>query len=170
MSLGLAAHKISIIIQSILGAADILWDKDTAKHRNQYGHEVATVFKQLHRLIRCVIDCQICLGDSVAIGNALLLQRSICAQAWDDAPIHMKQISDIGVVSVRKLVNASIRSIEELELAEPSRIEMILGRNPPFGMKLLERLKSFPKLRVSVQATPDLVSHFSTSCLCILID
>ena len=142
----------------MLGAADIVWDKETSKHRNQYGLEVATIFKHVHRLMRCIIDCQISLGDSVAIQNALLLQRSLSAKAWDDGPLQMKQIQDIGVVAVRKLVNAGIRTIEELEDAEPHRLEMILGRNPPFGLKLLDRLKPFPKLRVSAQLVPKSVS------------
>jgi ATP-dependent DNA helicase HFM1/MER3 len=158
VNLSLPPHKVSLLIQSVLGAADIVWDKETSKHRNQYSMEVAAVFKHVHRLMRCIIDCQISLGDSVAIQNALLLQRSLSARAWDDGPLQMKQIQDIGVVAVRKLVNAGIRTVEELEFAEPHRLETILGRNPPFGLKLLDRLKSFPKLRVSVHVVPKSVS------------
>jgi ATP-dependent DNA helicase HFM1/MER3 len=88
-----------------------------------------------------------------------MVQRSLCARAWDDGPLQMKQIKDVGVVSVRKLVNAGIRSMDELEYTEAYRIEAILGRNPPFGLRLLEQLKPFPKLRVSVQIVPDSVSR-----------
>ncbi|KAF2651305.1 P-loop containing nucleoside triphosphate hydrolase protein [Lophiostoma macrostomum CBS 122681] len=154
VNLSLPPHKVSLLIQSVLGAADIVWDKEASKHRNQYNLEAATVLKHVQRLMRCIIDCQISLADSVAIQNALLLQRSLCAKAWDDGPLQMKQLPDVGVVAVRKLVNAGIRTIEELEFVEPHRLEMILGRNPPFGLKLLDRLKSFPKLRVSTQVVP----------------
>jgi Sec63 Brl domain. len=63
----------------------------------------------------------------------------------------MKQIEQVGVVTVRKLAAAGITSIEGLECVEAHQIEMVLSKNPPFGSKLLSRLKEFPKLRVSVK-------------------
>ncbi|KAF2021045.1 hypothetical protein BU24DRAFT_361636, partial [Aaosphaeria arxii CBS 175.79] len=150
VALTTTAHKVSLILQSVLGGADMTWDKDTSKHRNQYNLEANTVFKHATRLVRCIIDCQLELRDAVAAGHALMLERSLCARAWDDSPMHMKQIPDIGNVSVRKLINAGIKSVEELEMTDTQRLETVLGRNPPFGLKLLEKLKPFPKLRVSV--------------------
>ncbi|KAF2276928.1 P-loop containing nucleoside triphosphate hydrolase protein, partial [Westerdykella ornata] len=154
VSLDLPAHKVSLIIQSVLGSAEIAWEKDAQKIKGQYHNEVFAVFRHVHRLIRCIADCQIGVGDSVALLHALLIQRSLRAQAWDDGPLHMRQLEGIGVVAVRKLVNAGIRSIEDLEYTYAHRIEMILGRNPPFGLKLLEKVKLFPKPRVSVQVLP----------------
>ena len=155
------AHKVSLMVQSVLGGAELIADKDQQKHGAQYVRELGVVWKTVSRLIRCIVDCQVRRADSVSISHALLLQRSICARAWDDGPIQMKQIQGLGDVAVRKLVSAGIRSIEEMEFAESQRIEMVLGRNPPFGLKLLDKLKSFPKLRVSVQVTPDSVSYFT---------
>jgi ATP-dependent DNA helicase HFM1/MER3 len=63
----------------------------------------------------------------------------------------MKQIEQVGVVAVRRLAAAGITSIEALESMEAHRIEMILSKNPPFGSKLLGRLKEFPKLRAAVK-------------------
>jgi ATP-dependent DNA helicase HFM1/MER3 len=63
----------------------------------------------------------------------------------------MKQIEQVGVVAVRKLAAAGITSIESLEETEAYRIDMVLSKNPPFGAKLLSRLKEFPKLRVAVR-------------------
>lgn len=71
----------------------------------------------------------------------------------------MKQIESIGVIGVRKFVNAGIRSIEDLEVCDTHRIEALLGRNPPYGMKVLETVKSFPKLRVSL--------NVQTSSVCL---
>ncbi|KAF2468631.1 uncharacterized protein BDR25DRAFT_394820 [Lindgomyces ingoldianus] len=158
VNLDAPAQKVSLILQSVLGGADMSFENG-AKIRSQYTMEMSLIFKHVHRLIRCIIDCQICLGDSVAVRNALMLERSLSGRAWDDSPLQLKQIEQIGVVAVRKLVNAGIRSIEELENTEPHRIEMILGKNPPFGMKLLDRLKPFPKLRVSVHVQPTSISR-----------
>lgn len=69
----------------------------------------------------------------------------------------MIQVPDIGPVSVRKLVNAGIRGIEDLEATEAQRIETIVGKNPTFGLKILNELKSFPKLRVSLYIQPSSV-------------
>ncbi|KAF2193462.1 P-loop containing nucleoside triphosphate hydrolase protein [Zopfia rhizophila CBS 207.26] len=157
VDLALPAHKVSLILQSVLGAVDLDWNDQTSKHRPQYTTEVAVIFKHVHRLIRCIIDCQISLEDSVAIRNALMLERSLGARAWDDSPLQMKQVEQLGTVAVRKLTNAGIRTMEELENTEPQRIETILSRNPPFGHKTLDRLKLFPKLRVSVHVLPSSV-------------
>jgi ATP-dependent DNA helicase HFM1/MER3 len=129
-----------------------------AKHRSQYTMETQIVFRNINSLIRCIIDCQICLGDSVSIHSALMLERSLGSRIWDDSPLQMKQIDGIGVVGVRKLVNAGIRCMEDLEASDAHRIEALIGRNPPFGIKVLETVKAFPKLRVSIHAQPSSVS------------
>ncbi|RAR07973.1 atp-dependent dna helicase mer3 [Stemphylium lycopersici] len=154
VSLDLPAHKVSLIIQSVLGSADISWDGEVAKNRSQYTTETMMVFKNVGSLIRCIVDCQIVLGDSVSIHSALMLERSLGARTWDDSPLQMKQIETLGVVAVRKLVNAGIKCMEDLEGCDPHRIEALIGRNPPYGLQVLEKTKLFPKLRVSLNAQP----------------
>ncbi|KAF2003593.1 ATP-dependent DNA helicase MER3 [Amniculicola lignicola CBS 123094] len=155
VTLNLPAHKISLMIQSILGSVDLVWEGEAQKNRQQFNMELSVVFKHVNRLIRCIIDCQLHSGDSVAIRHALLIQRSLAAKAWDDSPSQMKQLEGVGIVAVRKFVNAGIRSLEELEALEARRIEALMSRNPPFGLKLLDKLRSLPKLRVSVRITPN---------------
>jgi ATP-dependent DNA helicase HFM1/MER3 len=65
----------------------------------------------------------------------------------------MKQIDSIGVVAVRKLVAAGINNLEALEAAEAYRIDTILSKNPPFGTRLLEKFRGFPKLMVTAKMT-----------------
>ena len=158
VNLDLSAQKVSLIIQSILGSTDINWTGEMAKHRGQYLTEAQMVFKNTSSLIRCIIDCQVCLGDSISIHSALLLERSLGSRAWDDSPLQMKQIESIGVVAVRKLANAGIRCMDDLEACEPHRIETLVGRNPPFGLQILERVRLFPKLRISLHAQLSSVS------------
>jgi ATP-dependent DNA helicase HFM1/MER3 len=158
VNLDLPAHKVSLIIQSVLGAADVSWDGDMAKHKSQYKTESAVVFKHISSLIRCIIDCQIYLGDSVSIHSALMLERSLGSGVWDESPLQMKQIEGIGVVSVRKLVNGGIRNMQDLEACDAQRIQALVGRNPPFGLQVLEKVKEFPKLRISLHAQASSVS------------
>jgi ATP-dependent DNA helicase HFM1/MER3 len=147
----LPAHKISLLIQSELGAVEAPTGDQFQKHKQTFQQDKAVVMSHVNRLIRCIIDCQISLGDAVGVRNALELARSFGARVWDNSALQMKQIEQIGIVAVRKLANAGINSIEALESTEASRIDMILSKNPPFGAKLLARLEDFPKLRVSVK-------------------
>ncbi|KAL1651912.1 ATP-dependent DNA helicase MER3 [Diplodia intermedia] len=151
VNLDLTPHKISLIIQAVLGGADLPSDEDLARQRTQYNQDLNLVFQHTRRLIRCVVDCAIHKEDSVMVRNALILSRSMCSRVWDDSPWTMKQIESIGPVGVRKLVNAGMRSIDELELAEAQRLETVLGKHPPYGDSLLARVKEFPKLRVSLR-------------------
>ncbi|KAH6633045.1 nucleotide-sugar transporter-domain-containing protein [Boeremia exigua] len=158
VNLDLPAQKVSLIIQSVLGHAEICWDGDASKHKQQFSQEVAVIFKSINSLVRCVIDCQLVLGDSVSIHSALMLERCLGSKAWDDSPLQMVQIPNVGAVTVRKFVNAGIRGIEDLEATDARRIDTVAGRNPPFGLKVLDDLKSFPKLRVSLHLQSSSVS------------
>jgi ATP-dependent DNA helicase HFM1/MER3 len=145
------AHKISLLLQSELGGCNFPHNDQFQRHRPTFQQDKNFVFSHVNRLIRCVIDCQIEWKDAISVRNALELERSIASHGWDDSPMQMKQIEQIGVVAVRKLVAAGINCIHSLEETEPNRIEMILSKNPPFGVKVLARLSDFPKLRVTIR-------------------
>jgi len=157
------------MIQSVLGSANITLDAEMQKNRHQYNMEMSQVFKLASRLIRCIVDCQISLGDSVGVNHALMLDRSLAARAWDDSPMQMKQIEEVGIASIMKFINAGIRSMEDLESTAAHKIETLMSRNPPFGLKILDRLKMFPKLRVSLHVQPNSVNCTSSSLDFILI-
>lgn len=165
VDIAMPAHKISLLIQSELGAVDFPDGDQFQKHKFAFQQDKTFVFSHVKRLIRCVIDCQISIADSISIRNALELARSFGAKVWDDSPLQMKQIEQIGIVAVRKLAGAGITSIDELEQTEAHQIDMVLSKNPPFGVKLLGRLKDFPKLRVSVK----MIGKVCTKCGCYFL-
>jgi ATP-dependent DNA helicase HFM1/MER3 len=152
------AHKVTLILQSILGDVEPAWGGEQQVSKTQFTTDVNLVKRHAHRLIRCVIDYKLSQGDAAGARHALLIERSLSAEAWDDLPVHMKQISGIGPAAVRKFVQNGIRSIEDMESTEAHRLETILGRLPPYGFRLLDQLKSFPKLRVSANIQPTAVS------------
>lgn len=151
VDLALAEHKRSLLIQAELGGLDFPIEEVFAKYKKQFQQETAIIFSNLHRLIRCIIDIQIHSRDAVTVRNALELARSFDARAWENSAFQMKQIKSIGDVAVRKLAMNDISSIEDLEATEPSRIELLLSRNPPFGARLMASLRDFPKVHVSMK-------------------
>ena len=155
--LDLPAHKVSLIIQSVLGGIEFPSDAPNAQYRT----ERLMVFNQLKRLVRCIIDFAISKEDAITLRNSLMILRSVCAEGWDDTALQLKQMANIGLAGVRKLVNAGITTLETLENAEPHRIESALGKHPPFGRKILDFLTSLPKLRVSVKMVGIAVSFLS---------
>jgi hypothetical protein len=151
VDIALSAHKISLLIQAELGGVEFPATDLYKKHKQQYQQDKGTVFQHANRLIRCIIDCQLYLQDSVSARHALELGRSLAARVWDTSPLQLKQLEQIGNIAVRKLAGAGINSMEILENTETHKIETILQKNPPFGMRLLSKLVDFPKLRVSVK-------------------
>ncbi|SMR48968.1 unnamed protein product [Zymoseptoria tritici ST99CH_1E4] len=150
VNIDMTAHKISLVVQSVLGGIEL--PTEEGKHRIEYNTYKSIVFQHAHRLIRCIVDCQLHLNDSTSARHALMLARSLASQVWDDSPLSLKQLEGVGPMAVRKLVNNNIRSIEDLETTDSNRIEMILSRNPPFGSTLQNRARAFPKLRIAMKA------------------
>ncbi|KAF2220729.1 hypothetical protein BDZ85DRAFT_267054 [Elsinoe ampelina] len=148
VNLSQQSQKVSLIIQAVLGGLELLAQDDS--YRFAFGAEKNKVFELGRRLIRCIIDCQISKGDAVGIRNSLFLARSLGAEVWDDLSLYLQQLQNIGPVSVRKLVGANIRNVEEIIACPPAKIEMALGRNPPFGIKFIEQAKTFPRLKLAL--------------------
>ncbi|KAI4178367.1 MAG: hypothetical protein L6R41_008418 [Letrouitia leprolyta] len=151
VDIALSQHKRSLIIQAELGGVDFPADEQYTKFSRQFQQDKNIIFNHIHRLIRCVIDCQVYLQDAVTVRHALELARSFAARVWDNSPYQMKQVPNIGPAAVRRLANGGINSIESLEAAEPHRIEMLMSKHPPFGTRILASLKDYPKLRVSIK-------------------
>lgn len=151
VDIALSAHKVSLLLQAELGGLDFPVDDTFNKHKSQFQQDRTMVMLQLNRLIRCIVDCQITRQDSISARHALELARSFAARVWDNSPLQLKQLEQIGNVAVRKLANAGINTIETLETTEARRLETVIGKTPPFGMKLLTRVAQVPRLRVSVE-------------------
>ncbi|KAF2400703.1 P-loop containing nucleoside triphosphate hydrolase protein [Trichodelitschia bisporula] len=150
-NLDLPAHKVSLVIQAQLGGIELPTTAESARIKHQFSMDTSFIFQHVHRLIRCIIDFLSLTKDSVALRNALMLCRSLGARCWDDSPQQLRQIEKIGIASVHKLAQAGIFTLDDLEGTDALRIEAILKKGAPFGMKILDSMRSFPKPRVSLQ-------------------
>ena len=77
VNLTLSAHKVSLIIQSVLASLEL--PTEDPKHSHEYNTAKSVIFQHANRLVRCIVDCQLYLEDSVTTRNALMLARSISA-------------------------------------------------------------------------------------------
>ncbi|XP_017488829.1 PREDICTED: probable ATP-dependent DNA helicase HFM1, partial [Rhagoletis zephyria] len=84
------------------------------------------------------------------IASAVLLSKSFRAQLWHDSKFVSKQLSEIGPVLSRTLVEKGYDSFEKIMDENPRNIEFCLHRNPPFGSYLQEEIKSLPNYDLSL--------------------
>jgi ATP-dependent DNA helicase HFM1/MER3 len=143
------AHKISLIIQVQLGGIDLPATKEFNIIRRQFMMEKNIIFERVQRLIRCIVDCAAFNCDAVSMRHALDLARSLSAEYWENSNLQLRQIQGVGPVAARKLVTSNINSVELLANQDTSTIERIVGKNPPFGRKLLETVSGFPRLKLA---------------------
>lgn len=143
-----AFHKAYILIQFEIGMMEFPAEANFQKYKTTLMQDKSLIFQHCHRVIRCIIDSKLHFKDSVSVRSALEVARSLKARVWENSPLQLRQIEGFGPASVKKLVNAGIRSLEMLENLEPYKIESILSRNPPFGTKIVRAARDIPKLQV----------------------
>lgn len=145
------ANKISLMIQVKLGGIDLPTDKEFVVIRRQFNMETNIIFERVQRLIRCIVDCKAYKCDAVATRHALDLARSLSAEFWENSNLQLRQVPQVGPATHRKLVTSDINSVEKLMSQDTATIERIMGKNPPFGKKILDILAGFPLLRMTAE-------------------
>lgn len=148
-------HKVHLLVQINLASLELPSQKDANMVRRQLAIEKNVIFDRINRLIRCMIDCKVSDGDAISVRSGLELARAIAANAWEDHPAQLQQVSGLGPVTMRKFLSYGIRSIQDLAGQSFVDIERIASRNPPFGKNMLKSLQDFPRL----QMTPEIVSR-----------
>lgn len=79
--------------------------------------------------------------------NSLEFLSSLNGRSWHSNSKLLQQVQGIGQVGSNSLFNAGIRSIDAIKLAEDSRLEILLKRNPPFGRNIKKSvIESFPSV------------------------
>lgn len=132
---------------------DASTDESFTKIRIQFKQDTSLVFQHLHRIIRCIIDCKLCTGDSISVRNALELARCLSARAWENSPSMLRQLKGFGPVMAKKFVNSNITSLDMLRTLDAQQIERIAGKNPTWGSKVLQDLNGVPWFRLHAHST-----------------
>ena len=77
-----------------------------------------------------------------------MLTQSLTTKLWHNSDHVFKQFSSIGDTISRLLVKANITSFERILSLNPSQINMITNKNPPFGTRLIETVKNLPTFMI----------------------
>ncbi|KAJ3409168.1 Sec63 [Chytridiales sp. JEL 0842] len=137
------ADKVNILLQVCLGAIPFTEQKTAA----QLSQETNLILPHAARIARCMIDMLVAKKDFTGIQSSIELSNSLHAKTWRQCQ-PLKQLENIGPAMAKSLEESGIRTFEDLRQSPPDRIEMILGRNPPFGTKILAAADTLPQLNL----------------------
>ncbi|KAI9015488.1 hypothetical protein DFJ74DRAFT_680316 [Hyaloraphidium curvatum] len=148
-------HKISLLIQAALGAIPIVGQNS----RPIMAQEQSYVVMQAQRIARCILEVAVIRKDFRFVRSAVEMLQSLQAKTWGQGSgLLLRQLDGLGVEFARKLDISGIRDFAALRACDPGRIEMAVGRQPPFGHKVLESLKSLPQLELRIRKFQDVDS------------
>ncbi|CEG75810.1 hypothetical protein RMATCC62417_10795 [Rhizopus microsporus] len=139
------ADKVFLVLQCVLGDVNLHNNGNTL-----LATEGLNILNHASRITKCIIECAVYERNSSKLKHSIQLYQSIQAKMWYDSPFVIKQITGIGPQFAKLLSEADLISFEQLRKCDPSRIEMILHRNPPFGTQILRSLAAIPKLFLDV--------------------
>ncbi|ETS77594.1 hypothetical protein PFICI_09656 [Pestalotiopsis fici W106-1] len=155
-------HKVYLFVQFSLAAFDMPADESGAI-KKQILTEKNVIFERINRLVRCVIDCKVHDGDGLSVKAGLELTRALAANCWDTQSTQLLQIPGLGPVTMRRLTSHGIKTVSDLATRSFVDIERFVGRNPPYGKKLLQTLEAFPRLRMTSSVLTQNHGKFSES-------
>ncbi|KAL0477357.1 ATP-dependent DNA helicase Hfm1 [Acrasis kona] len=133
--------KVNVLIQAAMVDAKIE-DWTLMQQTNQ-------IFAVAPRIARCLIDYVKEKKRFHQLSNSLLLSKCIHQKMWHANSNATRQVDGIGAVFSNTLQKAGITNLQTLEKIDSFKIESILGRNPPFGRNVLEKISKIPKYDLS---------------------
>ncbi|KAL0946540.1 hypothetical protein HGRIS_012747 [Hohenbuehelia grisea] len=150
-------HKIFLLIQAVLGGISL----NSAEYKSgdsQPNLEAFSVFRHVSRIARAIVEVSIVKKLGAHVKSAMELLRCLSAKAWEDRPVVLRQIEQIGEKSLKVLAEHGISSIATLRRQDPLRLETLLNRRPPFGLEVLSSVEALPEYFLNVKP-----AHTSTS-------
>lgn len=146
-----AADKISLIIQGSLAGLSLQHLLKNDDHAVNPLSDKIQIFRLCSRVVQASVDVALTKRDPVMVQSALELLRSFNAQAWDQSPEVLRQLDGIGARSVELLSQNGLRSYRDIAATAPSRLQVIIGRHPPFGQLLAQRAAILPQFAIFVE-------------------
>ncbi|KZT27339.1 P-loop containing nucleoside triphosphate hydrolase protein [Neolentinus lepideus HHB14362 ss-1] len=138
------ADKVFILLQAVLGGI-ALNSPEYRTSESQPPLDAIGVFRHVGRIARVVVEVALVKKQGAKIKHGLELLRCFTAKAWEDRPVVLRQVEQIGDKSIKVLAEHGITSLDALRRQDPLRIETLLNRRPPFGHEVLASLVEVPQ-------------------------
>lgn len=143
-----ANQKVSLIIQYELGGLEFpSYNGAFALHQSM-AQDKMLVFRHCFRILKCIVDIFVEKKDGVSLKNALFLLRSVNGTCWEDSAMVLRQLKSIGLISVRKLVQKDIHTLQEFGNLSDQQIECYLGLKMGNGSKIRRDVELLPQLQL----------------------
>ncbi|KAK2466807.1 hypothetical protein APHAL10511_001065 [Amanita phalloides] len=142
-----------LLLKAILGGISL----NSPEYRtgdSQPHLEALAIFRHVCRITRAfaaVVEVSVVGKRGAQMKHGLELLRCLSAKAWEDRPVVLRQIEQIGEKSLKVLAENGIVTLQVLQQQPPSRIELLLNRRPPFGQEVLASMKELPQYTLDIQ-------------------
>eukprot|EP00762_Andalucia_godoyi_P006371 ANDGO_05917.mRNA.1 ATP-dependent DNA helicase MER3 homolog len=130
-------EKINVLIQSSFSRKAI--DDFSLKM------EATSIMQQAERVSRCLVDYCLLKRFGNASVDAIILQKCFRQRMWEVSPYVTAQLEGIGESLSKSLASAGVATFQDLEEADPRKLEAVTHRNPPFGTQLKAQYFSIPQ-------------------------
>lgn len=142
-------EKVYLLIQTQLtGSGD--WGGISKSRRRELMNQKKDVFARVNKVVRCVIEMMGVRKDAAGLENGLAVLRALEAGVWDEEGRDLLQVEGIGLKSAEKLQGCGVSCTKMLTGVDSGHLEMLFGRNPPFGVGMAMRMKQFPLLTMTL--------------------
>ncbi|ESS66296.1 RNA helicase [Trypanosoma cruzi Dm28c] len=95
------------------------------------------------RLARFLVDYASAMNSYSFMKESSLLLRCMEQKMWWDGPV-LRQLDGVGEVAAKALLRGGIRDFADVLKSDPRKLEIICGKNIPFGNKLQDRCRAIP--------------------------
>lgn len=136
-----------ILIQACIGGSNLAdFDSKSAKGKpHNVNQDTSLIMKNANRLGKGTIildklgmvNIFLAKADYNSSISALHIAQAVQCKMWNYSSNKLSQVEGIGPQYTRLLAKAGIDTFRALSSAEPSKIEMLLTRNPPFGTRVI---------------------------------
>ncbi|TFK30070.1 P-loop containing nucleoside triphosphate hydrolase protein [Coprinopsis marcescibilis] len=158
-----AADKVFVLVQAVLGGISLNAPEYSGSDV-QLSLEAFSVFKHVDRIARAIVEVATARKYGRQVKDGLELVRCLSAKAWEDRPIVLRQIDQLGEKSIKVLAENGVTTLDQLRLQSPLRLEALLNRRPGFGYDLLASVDSIPRYELSVKEL-EVNSDSSNGCV-----
>ncbi|KAG6851272.1 hypothetical protein H0H93_011708 [Arthromyces matolae] len=154
--------KVFLLIQAVLGGIS-LSSPEYKSADSQPQLEAFSIFRHATRIARAIVEVGVFKQVGAQVKFGLELLRCLAAKAWEDRPVVLRQLEQIGEKSYASRVIPDLIEFTQQVLAEHGivsfphllkqdalRIETLLNRRSPFGLELLASAREMPQYSLAI--------------------